>query len=89
MKDKEVANIIGYVASVLITINLLPQILDVYKTKNAKAISLTTLLVNILASLLMTIYGLLIHRIPIVISNLAILIFCLILSYFKILYTRI
>ena len=74
---------IGYIGTVILSINLIPQVYHVYKTKNVKWIPLTSIFLNILSSIIMTSYGILIQKIPIVISSIMFFIFYCILGYLK------
>lgn len=77
---------VGYIGSLLISINLIPQIYHIYKIKNAKSISVVSFILNIISSILMIIYGLLINKIPIIISNSMVFIFSIIMLFLKHLY---
>ncbi len=77
---------VGYIGSLLISINLIPQIYHIYKIKNAKSISVISFILNVFSSILMIIYGLLINKIPIIISNSMVLIFSVIMLFLKHLY---
>jgi len=77
---------IGYTGSLLISINLIPQIYHIYRIKNAKSISIISFIINVISSILMIIYGLLIQKIPIIISNSMVLIFSIIMLFLKYLY---
>ena len=76
-------NYIGYFGAFLIGVNLIPQIFHIYKIKNTESISTLSLLLNVSASIIMCIYGILIERIPVIISNGLVLVFSLILVGFK------
>jgi uncharacterized protein with PQ loop repeat len=67
-------NIIGLIGSFLIGINLIPQIIIIIKKKSGKNISYLTLYTNIIACILMLIYGYYKKIIPVLISNALILI---------------
>jgi len=74
---------IGYTGSFLISINLIPQVYHIYKTKNADSISTVSILLSILSAIIMIVYGICIYKIPIIISNSAIFLFFCIIGYFK------
>ena len=78
---------IGYVGAFFISINLIPQIVHIYKIKNADSISVTSIILGIISSVLMLTYGLFIYKIPIIISNSTIFIFYCIILFFKYLYS--
>ena len=60
---------IGYVGAFFISINLIPQIVHIYKIKNADSISVTSIILGIISSVLMLTYGLFIYKIPILLYN--------------------
>jgi|UniRef100_A0A6C0KPQ8 uncharacterized protein with PQ loop repeat len=74
---------IGYLGSFFVTIILIPQIYHIYIIKDASSISTVSFILNIIASLLMLIYGYLIKKPPIILSNLMILIFSIIMILLK------
>jgi MtN3 and saliva related transmembrane protein len=77
---------VGYFGSFLISINLIPQIYHIYKIKNVKSISIISYFLNIFSAILMIAYGVLINKLPIIISNSMILIFSIIMLFLKYLY---
>ena len=77
---------IGYTGTFLISINLIPQVYHIYKIKNAESISTLSIVLNILSAIVMIAYGLLIQKMPIVISNGMIFIFNCNICYFKYIY---
>lgn len=76
-------NIIGYCGSFLISINLLPQIIYIYKNKNAESISVLTNIINICSSSLMIYYAYSINTIPIIVSNVMIFSSSLVIIFLK------
>jgi uncharacterized protein with PQ loop repeat len=78
---------IGYAGAFFISINLIPQIIHIYKNKNADSISVTSIILGIISSILMLIYGIFIFKIPIIISNCIIFLFYCIILFFKYLYS--
>jgi len=78
---------IGYAGAFFISINLVPQIFHIYKNKNADSISVTSIILGIISSILMLIYGFFIFKIPIIISNGAIFLFYCIILFLKYLYS--
>ena len=48
---------IGYAGAFFISINLIPQIVHIYKNKNADSISTTSIILGIISSVLMLTYG--------------------------------
>lgn len=61
--------LIGLIASIMTTVNSLPQILKIIKTKSVNDISLTAIIVLVIGLGLWTGYGILISNIPIIISS--------------------
>lgn len=62
-------DIIGYIGVFFISINLIPQIYHTYKIKNSEAISYIFILFGLLSSFFMGLYGILVEKMPIIISN--------------------
>ena len=77
---------VGYFGSFFISINLIPQIYHIYKIKNVKSISIISYVLNAISSVLMLTYGLLINKIPIIISNTMVFIFSIVMLFLKYLY---
>jgi MtN3 and saliva related transmembrane protein len=61
--------IIGYLAGLIIAVSLFPQIIQAYKTKSTKDISLPWTLILLSGLLLYTVYGFGIMEMPIIITN--------------------
>ena len=80
---------IGYTGTFLISINLVPQIIHIYKIKNADSISTLCIFLNMLSSIVMLTYGVFITQFPIVISNGMIFLFYCIIGYFKFIFYHI
>lgn len=76
-------DISGLVSSVLICLMFVPEVVHVYKHKDAKAISYPFLHLNLLASVLALIYSIHYDVIPMTITNVSAGIFSLILYHFK------
>ena len=73
----------GLVSSVLICLMFVPEIIHVYKNKDAKAINYTFLHLNLVASVLALIYSIHYNIIPMTITNVSAGVFSLILYRFK------
>lgn len=73
----------GLVSSVLICLMFIPEVVHVYKHKDAKAISYPFLHLNLLASVLALIYSIKYNIIPMTITNVSAAIFSLVLYHFK------
>tara|TARA_B100001175_G_scaffold307711_1_gene307236 strand:+ start:386 stop:649 length:264 start_codon:yes stop_codon:yes gene_type:complete len=61
--------IFGYLAGIFGVIPMLPQLIQTYKSKSSKDISLYFLMLNILSSILWIIYGYLRYDLPIIICS--------------------
>lgn len=61
--------LIGSIAAVCTTVAFLPQAIKVIKTKHTKDIALGMYIILVIGICLWLIYGILIHRWPIIISN--------------------
>lgn len=79
-------DISGLVSSVLICLMFVPQVVHVYKHKDAKAISYSFLHLNLLASVLALVYSIYYNVIPMTITNVSSGIFSLVLYQFKYVY---
>ena len=73
MNTVQVANIFGFLAAGMGIVMFMPQAISVYKTKNTKSLSLLSFTLFTLASLLWTVYGLLLNALPIIIVNVVLL----------------
>ena len=73
----------GLVSSVLICLMFVPEIVHVYKTKDAKAINYGFLHLNLLASVLALVYSIHYNVIPMTITNVSAGTFSLVLYQFK------
>ena len=65
----ELIELIGLGASIMTTVNSLPQILKIIKTKSVDDISLIGIMVLVIGLVLWTIYGIVIYNMPIIISS--------------------
>lgn len=73
----------GFLSSILICLMFIPEIVHVYKHKDAKAINYAFLHLNLLASVLALIYSIHYNIIPMTITNVSAGLFSLILYQFK------
>ena len=63
------SQILGYISiSIMIPINI-PQVVQIFKTKSAKDVSLLSIILNILCGITHTSYGILIQELPIIIGE--------------------
>ena len=75
--------ILGLAAGTITSITFLPQVIQIWKTKSAKDLSLFMLILLILGVLLWLTYGLLVKDAAIIYTNSMVLAMSLILLYFK------
>lgn len=78
--------ILGYVAGTLTTIAFLPQVIQTWKTKSTKDISLGMFVSFCTGVFLWLIYGILIDSYPVIIANVATLALAMIILSLKIKY---
>ena len=81
-----IVDISGLIGSVLIVIMFIPEVVHVYKHKDAKAINYTFLHLNLLASVLSLVYSFRYNVVPMTITNVSAGLFSLLMYYFKYLY---
>lgn len=74
---------LGYVAGILTTIAFVPQVLQIYKTKSAKDVSLAMFLLFTLGVLLWLVYGISANALPVIIANSITLILSMVILFFK------
>ncbi len=75
--------IIGYVAGSLTTLAFVPQVLQIYRTKSVKDVSLAMFLLFTLGVALWLGYGIMTHSFPVVAANAVTLILSFVILYFK------
>jgi MtN3 and saliva related transmembrane protein len=75
--------IIGYSGTTCLIITLMPQLIKTYNDKHAEDISIGFILLNLLTSILLLIYGILIEQGPIMLANCILILQNLIFLYFK------
>lgn len=78
--------ILGYVAGTLTTIAFLPQVIQTWKTKSTKDISLVMFVTFCTGVFLWLIYGFLIGSYPVIIANIATFLLAMIILSLKIKY---
>lgn len=78
--------ILGIAAGILCTFSFIPQVIKIFRTKNARDISLLTFSVFFLGVILWFIYGIMIKEWPIIIANAVTLIIILSIVVMKIKY---
>jgi MtN3 and saliva related transmembrane protein len=75
--------ILGLIAGTITSITFLPQVIQIYKTKSAKDLSLQMLLLLILGVSMWLIYGIIIKSPSIIYTNSMVLVMSMIMMYFK------
>jgi MtN3 and saliva related transmembrane protein len=63
------AEIIGYIAGILIAITMIPQIKVSLKTKSVKGLSTSMVVIFFMSVFLWTVYGILIKSYPLIITD--------------------
>jgi MtN3 and saliva related transmembrane protein len=74
---------LGYIAGILTTVAFVPQVLQIYKTKSAKDVSLAMFLIFTLGVTMWLIYGIKVNAFPVIAANGVTLILALIILFFK------
>lgn len=75
-------DILGLVGSTIIGISFIPQTYKIIKTHDIESLSLNFVIINILSSTLMIIYGVELNIIPIIIANLSVCLNNIIIMYY-------
>ncbi len=78
--------VIGFIAATITTIAFIPQIIQIWKTKSTKDISLKMYAILCTGVFLWLIYGIMILSWPIIVANAVVLSLSLIIIIFKIKY---
>lgn len=81
-------DIIGFVAGIFTSINIIPQVIQSIKTKKVEDISLTMYVIYDLGLILWVTYGILIHSWPVTIMDGFACITSLVMTYIKIKYNK-
>jgi len=71
------SEVVGIIAGALSCTTFLPQVIKTWKSKSTKDVSLTMFLIASLGTALWLVYGILIHSISIIGTNIVVLIFSL------------
>jgi len=79
-------NIIGYAAALFTTFSLLPQIIRIWKLKEARDISLFMPLMLSVGAILWLVYGIMLAEVPIIAANAVSLLVALITLFITIKY---
>jgi MtN3 and saliva related transmembrane protein len=78
-----VIEILGYTGSFLSAITFIPQVIQVYKTQDAKGLSLQMLLIILTSTIVWLLYGFGINALPVIICNAIIMLLTAWLVWFK------
>ena len=78
------AEIIGFIAGILVASSLIPQTIKSWRTKSTKDISITWMLINLSGQTLWIVYGFFINSISLIIMSSITLFFALSLLFLKI-----
>ena len=65
----EIIQIIGYLAGLIIAVSLIPQVIQAWKTKSTKDISLPWTIILLSGLILYSVYGIGIMEMPIIVTN--------------------
>lgn len=79
-----VADLIGFMAAVICSISMTPQVIKIYRTKKTNDLSLGAFSVLATGLFLWLIYGLVIHSLPIIAGNAVGVSFTLYIIFMKI-----
>lgn len=75
--------ILGLVAGTLTTVAFVPQVLQTYRTRSAKDLSLGMFLIFCTGTISWLTYGLIREDLPVILANAVTLVLCFVLLYFK------
>ena len=78
--------LIGLVAGFLTTVAFVPQVVRVWKLKEARDLSFATFLIFLIGIILWLIYGILISNLPIILFNSLTIILASLILFFKLKY---
>lgn len=88
MIDENTELIIGYLAALIVSLLQLPQVYKTYKMKTANELSFGMIILNFLASILWLVYGVILNKPPIYISNIIYFIANCLLLIMKFIYNK-
>lgn len=83
-----IVDISGLVGSIFIALMFVPEVIHVYKHKDANAINYSFLHLNLIASILSLVYSIYYDIIPMTITNVTAGLFSFIMYYFKYTYNN-
>jgi len=78
-----IADICGLASSIVISLMFIPEVIHVYKHKDAQAINYIFLHLNLLASILALVYSVTYNVIPMTVTNISAALFSLVLYHYK------
>ncbi|MEI7582960.1 SemiSWEET transporter [Runella sp.] len=81
--------VMGYTAGALTTLAFVPQVVQIYRTKSVKDVSLAMFLLFTLGVALWLGYGIMTHSFPVVAANAITLMLSFVILYFKWKYNRV
>lgn len=79
---------LGYIAGILTTVAFVPQVMQIYRTKSAKDVSLAMFLLFTVGVALWLAYGLMTHSFPVIAANTVTLMLSFVILYFKWKYSK-
>lgn len=79
---------LGYIAGILTTLAFVPQVLQIYKTKSAKDVSLAMFLIFTAGVIMWLVYGIKVQALPVIAANSITLILSLVILFFKFKYRK-
>lgn len=82
------AELLGFVAGALVTCSIVPQLIRVFKLRSAREISILFNVILLLGALIWTIYGVLLHLIPVILWNAITSVLLALLLYAKLRYGK-
>lgn len=80
-------DILGMVAGCISSITFLPQVIKTWKTKSAADISLLMFTFATISVIMWLVYGIILQNVPIIFTNSMVLLFSLVMLYFKFKYS--
>lgn len=86
MEEKQLIEVIGFVAGTCTTVSLIPQVRSIWKTKETKGISLLTFIIFLAGIGFWITFGVLTSSPSVIITNSITAVLVLMIIYFKIKY---
>lgn len=75
--------VLGYIAGSLTTLAFVPQVIQIYKSKSAKDVSLAMFLLFTVGVIMWLTYGLMTKSLPVVAANSVTLLLSIVILFFK------